>query len=245
MTKPLSVLTISDVFKAINRLNRLRRKRMPNSRRVQKAAMEAINEMMMETDETFRDQLDNSDNDSEKVLILFSGGADSMYMFHLAKQMGYTPMCVLFDYGQLHIEELEVAIGYLNSVDADYNVVKIGGLNLNSGLTGDGVKNSTGVVHEMHVPMRNTMFLSLACSIAESEDIKKVWIGCDMDDRYHLFPDCYQEYIVGFNEMLKFAGPKEIIVEAPVLGMSKENVLRYLTSMGLTPDSYFSGYGDL
>ena len=62
MTKPLSVLTISDVFKAINRLNRLRRKRMPNSRRVQKAAMEAINEMMMETDETFIVTLTNPVN---------------------------------------------------------------------------------------------------------------------------------------------------------------------------------------
>ena len=205
---------------------------MANTKKVQAAAMEVLEEMKSEVT-------------PERILILFSGGADSVFMFHLAKQMGYVPTCILFDYGQLHIEELKIAREYLDGQGAYYNVVKISGLNINSGLTGDGVKNSTGEVHEMHVPMRNSMFLSLACSIAEGDNIKRVWIGCDMDDRYHLFPDCYQEYIVSFNEMLKFASPKEIIVEVPALGFSKENVLKYLDGMGITPDKYFSGYGDL
>ena len=205
---------------------------MANTKKVQAAAMEVLDEMKAAVF-------------PERVLILFSGGADSVFMVHIANQMRYIPICVLFDYGQLHIEELEVAKKYLDVQGINYQIVKVDGLKINSGLTGDGIKNNTGDVHEMHVPMRNSMFLSLACSIAEGNGIKKVWIGCDMDDRYHLFPDCYQEYIVSFNEMLKFASPKEIIVEVPVLGFSKENVLKYLDGVGITPDKYFSGYGDL
>ena len=51
---------------------------------------------------------------SKKVLILFSGGADSLYMLVLAQRMNAQIGLILFRYGQKHEEEIEYA---LNSID--------------------------------------------------------------------------------------------------------------------------------
>ena len=40
------------------------------------------------------------------LVILFSGGADSVLMLEMALELEMSPFCVLIDYEQLHIEEL-------------------------------------------------------------------------------------------------------------------------------------------
>ncbi len=43
------------------------------------------------------------------IVMLYSGGADSMLMLKLAQMARKIPYCVLIDYGQKHIKELEYA----------------------------------------------------------------------------------------------------------------------------------------
>jgi len=180
------------------------------------------------------------------VLILYSGGADSRLMIEFAKQLNKTPFCVIINYEQLHEKELKFARDQLESmIPGYYQQVYLENLMINSGLTGDGVKNDSGEVHEMYVPGRNTIFLSIAFSIAEYRGIDTIWIGSDWDDRLNLFPDCYQDYIVAANDMFKIAGPKPIKVEAPLMGLSKENILKMLKNRGIKESEIFSGYGDL
>lgn len=181
----------------------------------------------------------------EDLLILYSGGSDSRLMLEFALRTGKKPYCVLIDYGQLHKQELDFAKEQLSNLNIDFRTVSLSNLQVESGLTGDGTRNTTGAVHEMHVPGRNSMFLSIAFSIAESKGIDTIWHGADWSDRLNLFPDCYQEYFVHVNEMFKFAGPKPIKVEAPLLGISKEMVLDLLKTFGVKDDEIFSGYGDL
>jgi 7-cyano-7-deazaguanine synthase len=181
----------------------------------------------------------------EKILILYSGGADSRLMLELAHKIGLSINCLLINYDQLHSEELSIAKKQLEELEIPYQTVDLKNLNINSGLTGDGIKDDSGDVHEMYVPGRNTVFLSIALSIAESKDIKTIWLGCDWSDRLNLFPDCYQEYIVQINELFKIAGPKSIKVEAPLMGLSKKNIFGLLKSFGVDEGDIFSGYGDL
>jgi 7-cyano-7-deazaguanine synthase len=184
---------------------------------------------------------------SEKydLLVLFSGGADSVLMLEFAKELNKRPFCVIIDYEQLHSQELVQAYEYLRKEHVEWRKVRIKGLEINSGLTGSGEKNESGEVHEMYVPGRNTMFLSIAFSIAESMGIDTIWHGADFSDRLNLFPDCYQEYFVAFNDMLQWAGPKDIKVEAPLIGLTKENILYMLSQKGIMMEDIFSGYGDL
>ena len=184
--------------------------------------------------------------DNEDLVILYSGGADSRLMAEFALKLGRKPFCVLVDYGQLHVRELDFAREQLYTrLNLRFQTVSIKDLGVESGLTGDGTKDITGTVNEMYVPGRNTIFLSIAFSIAESKGIDTIWIGSDWSDRIGLFPDCYQEYFVRVNEMFKFAGPKPIKVEAPLIGMSKEMVFDFLKYFDVWETEIFSGYGDL
>ena len=172
-------------------------------------------------------------NEKFDLVILFSGGADSFMMHELSQQMGYNPIYLLIDYGQLHKEELDVARTFLKGVgkiDSIYEVA-ISNLGVDSGLTGSGKKDMYGEhVHSFHVPGRNLMFISIAASIAESRGIKKIWYGADLSDRVNLFPDCYQEWVIKVNELLQINGSIPIELECPVMGLTKESIIAFLES---------------
>jgi 7-cyano-7-deazaguanine synthase len=181
--------------------------------------------------------------EDKRVVILYSGGADSTLLLEFAKRMGKDIYAVLIDYGQLHKEELEFAKKYLNTEKIPYNVVSLVGLSANSGLTGKGDQGQYEGVHTHWVPGRNTMFLAIAFSEAESQGIQEIWYGPDYSDREGLFPDCYQDYVYEINKVFAIAGSYPIKVYAPTLGLTKEMVLKLLENFGVGKDQLFSGYG--
>ena len=165
---------------------------------------------------------------SKPIVMLYSGGADSMLMLRLAQMSGRQPYCILIDYGQKHIDELAYAEKQLTNDGVSYQIIALSGLNVDSGLTGELTEARWDNVHEMNVPGRNTIFIGLAISVAENMGIDEVWYGPDYSDRINLFPDCYQEYVVKMNEVLAISGVKPINLVAPLLGMSKELILEIL-----------------
>ena len=162
------------------------------------------------------------------IVMLYSGGADSLLMLNLAVMAGKHPHCVLINYGQKHVDELNYAENQLSDMNIPYQVITIQDLNVNSGLTGELTEARWDNVHEMNVPGRNTIFIGLAISVAENMGVDEVWYGPDYSDRINLFPDCYQEYVVKMNEVLAISGVKPIKLVAPLLGMSKELILDIL-----------------
>lgn len=178
------------------------------------------------------------------LVILYSGGADSRLMVTFAEMTNKKFMLLLIDYGQLHINELKIAEKQCKKNKWDYDIIRVQ-IPVNSGLTGNGKKNDTKNVHEMHVPGRNSIFLSLAFALAEDNKIPTIWIGCDWSDRLNLFPDCYQEYIVKMNEVFKIAGPFEVKIECPLIGLTKDMVMNLLEYQNIDIENIFSGYGDL
>jgi 7-cyano-7-deazaguanine synthase len=181
----------------------------------------------------------------EKVLVLFSGGADSTLLLKLAEKMNKEVFALMIYYGQLHRGELDIARQYCTLNKIPFKEVTISGLSAQSALTGSGERGKYEGVSEWHVPGRNSMFLSIALSEAESKGITEIWYGPDWSDREHLFPDCYQEYIVRINSLFEIAGVRPVKVYAPTLGMTKEMVLMLLESFGVSKDQLFSGYGVL
>lgn len=179
------------------------------------------------------------------VVILFSGGADSILMLEMAKDFNKSPFCVLIDYQQLHHEELEYAIRYLKKDGTPYRIVKLHDLQIQSGLTGAGQKARFEGVHEMHVPSRNLMFVGIAASIAEDMGVDTIWYGADYSDYVNRFPDCMQVWFGAVNKVLEINGPQPIKLEAPLAGLTKETILKALRAKGIGEKEMFSGYGEL
>jgi 7-cyano-7-deazaguanine synthase len=179
------------------------------------------------------------------LVILFSGGADSVLLHLLARDMGKTPLFVLIDYQQLHREELEYAQRYIKKQCLPYRIVMLHNLGITSGLTGSGAKGRFEGVHTMHVPSRNLMFISIAASIAEDLGIDTIWHGADWSDYLNEFPDCKQEWFGRVNKVLQINGPKPIKLEAPLCGLSKENIMTLLKQAEVEIGEIFSGYGSL
>jgi 7-cyano-7-deazaguanine synthase len=177
------------------------------------------------------------------VVMLYSGGADSRLMLELCLAAGKKPHCVLIDYGQKHIAELDYAKKQLEKVGISYQIVSINGLRFDSGLTGSKTEGRWENVHEMNVPARNTIMLGIAMGIAENSDITEVWYGPDYSDRVNLFPDCYQEYVVKMNEVAAISGVRPIQIVAPLLGMTKELIKAILkNTYGVDDADMHSGY---
>ena len=175
------------------------------------------------------------------LVILYSGGADSTLLLKMAQSMGKTPFALMVDYGQLHKEELEYAKKICKQEKVEYTVVELKNYNVRSGLT-TGEKGTYQGVHEMNVPARNSIMLSIAAGISESKGVKEVWIGCDYSDREHLFPDCFQNYFIKLNEVFEIAFSYPIKVYAPLLGLTKEMVLKMLETYGISEDKLYTGY---
>ena len=182
-------------------------------------------------------------SEKEKVLVLYSGGGDSTLLLKLAEKMGKEVFALLVDYGQLHKEELMYAKDFCLKNSLRFREVKISGYDVNSGLTGSGEQNLYEGVHSHNVPARNSIFLSLAYGFAESMGIGEIWYGANYEDYENKFPDCYQEYVGKFNEILKVAAARPVKVYAPLLGMSKEMTNKLLESFGVKKEEIFSGYG--
>jgi len=179
------------------------------------------------------------------LVILFSGGADSVLMLEMAKFMGYIPYCILIDYQQLHINEINSAKLYLNKADIPYRIVKLHDLQIQSGLTGDGQKGRFEGVNEMHVPSRNLMFVGIAASVAEDMGVDTIWYGANYNDYINAFPDCMQPWFGAVNEVLKINGPNPITLEAPLAGLTKESIVKILKELEIEEKEIYSGYGDL
>jgi len=177
----------------------------------------------------------------EDLILLFSGGADSTLLLKMAISIGYTPLCIIFDYGQIHKKEIDYAIKTCNKYSLGYEVIHIPLDGVSSALT-DGNAQYEGV-SEWHVPSRNLIFISLATSIAESKGIKRIWYGANYGDRENLFPDCYQEWVYKLNELLAINGSMIVEVEAPLLGLKKDSILQLMKTYNIDKSEIFSGYG--
>jgi len=176
----------------------------------------------------------------KKIILLFSGGLDSTILLNLALRSDMIPYCLLVDYSQKHVAELEYAKQCCNEKGIEFQEVQVRNLMVDSKLTGTEVKYEG--VSEWHVPSRNLMFISFALAVAESKGIDLIWYGANYEDRINLFPDCYQEWVYSLNQLIEKNGSKKIKVEAPLLGMTKETIQALAKIFNVNKENTFSGY---
>lgn len=176
------------------------------------------------------------------AVVLLSGGLDSATVVADVTRQGYAVHALSVAYGQRHSAELaaaeaiaqhfQVAAHQVLTVD----VGRFGG----SALTDQriDVPEIAGVgIPVTYVPARNTLFLSLALGWAEVLDAEAIFIGVNAVD-YSGYPDCRPAFIDAFSALAAVAtkagieggGPR---IEAPLLTLSKADIIRRGTELGV------------
>jgi 7-cyano-7-deazaguanine synthase len=187
-------------------------------------------------------------NNSQKAVVLSSGGLDSTTAMAMAKEQGFEIYSLSFDYGQRHRLELSAArkvaafLGVAEHRILQIDLKSIGG----SALTGDGreiprARTEKEISHGIpatYVPARNTVFLSCALAWAEVLGAFDIFIGVNAVD-YSGYPDCRPEYIQAFENMANLAlkatveGTARIRIRAPLIHLSKAEIIRKGISLGV------------
>jgi 7-cyano-7-deazaguanine synthase len=204
------------------------------------------------------DSVDRDIVSVNKAIVLTSGGLDSATVLAIAQADGKRCYSLSIDYGQRHRSELlaaeRVAGQYENVVHRTVSL----DLSLFSGsaLTDDSVAVPTAPTEGIpvtYVPARNTIFLSLALGWAEVVGAQEIFIGANAVD-YSGYPDCRPEYMAAFDALSGLATKAgtegdPIRVRAPIIDMTKADIIRLGTSLGvdyaLTVSCYQADYEGL
>jgi 7-cyano-7-deazaguanine synthase len=190
-------------------------------------------------------------DEPQKAVVLVSGGLDSMVAAALAREAGFALLALTIDYGQRHRIELEAADRIAAELGAERHVVvpldlrPFGG----SALTADIDVPKDGVGDEIpvtYVPARNTIFLSLALGWAEAAGAADIFVGVNALD-YSGYPDCRPDFIAAFERLALLATKagdegRRFRVAAPLLHMTKADIVREADRLGLDPGLSWSCY---
>jgi 7-cyano-7-deazaguanine synthase len=177
-------------------------------------------------------------NQTQRAVVILSGGLDSTTCLALARSEGLQTFALTFDYGQRHRRELDAARLVAKRLGAARHVITelplfrtIGG----SALTDDTMEVRTdGVIDDdiptTYVPARNLVFLSLAAAYAETVGATSLWIGVNELD-YSGYPDCRPEFIDAFANTLALATRagvqgQKVVVRTPLLHLSKSDIVK-------------------
>ncbi len=186
------------------------------------------------------------------IVVLVSGGLDSLVVAGMARKAGYRLFALTIDYNQRHRVELEAAGRVAEALCAERHVVmpldltRFGGSALtdaNIAVPKDGVEPGIPVTY---VPARNTIFLSLALGWAEAVGARHIAIGVNALD-YSGYPDCRPEFIRAFETMASAATKagvegQALTIHTPLMAMSKADIARACYDLGLDPGMSWSCY---
>lgn len=177
-----------------------------------------------------------------KALVLFSGGLDSSTCLALAVARHGTANVIALSlyYGQRHRKELESACKVAeyykvkhiqHDVKEIFENSKCSLLSQNKNAIplesyAEQLKKTNGQPVSTYVPFRNGLFLSLAASIAISENCDVIYYGAHADDAAgNAYPDCSQEFNKAIAQAIYLGSGNKIIVKAPFIDKNKAQVV--------------------
>ncbi len=176
---------------------------------------------------------------SKKAISVLSGGLDSTVATSLLVK-DYKIHALTFDYGQRSAQvEIKSSKAICEELGMDHTVIKLPWL----AQLGGSVLTSKGEVPQLKmdeldnkevcdetarkvwVPGRNVVFTAIALSFAEAEGAEKIIVGWDLEEAV-TFPDNSPEFLEAFNSVLEIGSWDEVEIEAPLIQMNKEDIVK-------------------
>lgn len=179
----------------------------------------------------------------KKAVILFSGGLDSTTCLAIAKEQGFIPYALSFNYGQKHSVELENAkriaklAGVVEHKIIPLSLNELGGSSLTDTNLAVPDFNGDSKIPNTYVPARNTVFLSIALGWAEVLGSYDIFIGANELD-YSGYPDCRPEYLRAFESLANLATKAGVEgarfkIHSPLLHLSKSKIIQEGSRLGV------------
>ena len=161
------------------------------------------------------------------MVILLSGGIDSLVCAELARESGDLVGCVFVDYGH-PAQQMEgwKAFAYCGARGVTLRVVHAFGLDLGDMATAAGARV---------VPHRNAVLLSLAANAARGMGGGSLVIGCNAADQAD-YTDCRALFLDAMQRALC------VRIVAPLLSRQKPEIIEIARQAGLTREDAWSCY---
>ena len=187
----------------------------------------------------------------KKAVVVLSGGMDSVTSLAIAKDNNFDCYNLTFDYGQKSISEIISATYYSDKFDSKEH--KIFNINFNdftnSSLIDKNIDipvNKNDVIPTTYVPMRNIIFLSIACSWAEKVGASDIFIGANAID-YSGYPDCRDIFLEAYEKMINLGSKTgseggQFNIHRPLIDMKKTEIITIGKSLGLNYRKTISCY---
>lgn len=179
--------------------------------------------------------------------IIVSGGMDSITLLYDKKDE--IALGISFDYGSNHnAREIPFAKMHCERLGIKHIVINLGFMHQyfkSSLLEGaDAIPEGNYADENMKstvVPFRNGIMLSIAIGIAESNNLKKVFIANHGGD-HTIYPDCRPEFIKAIDEAATAGTYVKVRIEAPYTNITKTDIARRGAELGINYAETWSCY---
>ncbi len=184
-----------------------------------------------------------------KVVVLCSGGMDSVAALHWARREHDVAAAVSFDYGAKHNDrEIPFAVEHAALIGARHEIVKLDFVNR---LFDSALLQSGGEIPEGHyeaenmrqtvVPFRNAIMLSVACGFAESIGAAGLVIAAHGGD-HAIYPDCREDFMRAMGDAMRLGTYAGVKLLRPFIAMTKGGIAAEGARLGVDFSRTWSCY---
>ena len=194
-----------------------------------------------------------------KAIVLFSGGLDSTTCLAMVidKYGKENVIALSLYYGQKHSKELECAkkiSKHYGVKHIKFDVSKIFESSNCSLLTDsteripeksydEQLKETNGQPVTTYVPFRNGLFLSIAASIAISNDCQEIYYAAHKDDAAgNAYPDCSADFNKTISKAIFIGSGNAVNVKAPFISINKADIVKQGLSLKVPYEMTWSCY---
>lgn len=184
-----------------------------------------------------------------KVVVLVSGGMDSVAALYEAHQSQQVVGALSFDYGSKHNhKEIPMAAFHCRRLGVEHRVIR---LDFIGQLFKSDLLQSGGAIPEGHyeersmkqtvVPFRNGIMLSIAGGFAESIEAQALVIAAHAGD-HAIYPDCREEFMQSMAAAIRLGTYAQIEILRPFIRSTKADIARRGLELGVDFSKTWSCY---